>query len=149
MFTIRERGNLVVIQMRDEYAFGDEYKNSVSSQWTNALAAGDPSLIRFADPAPAGTHVDLHSVERIAMCVPARKGPALVSRDEREATFAVRCVAFKEAEQVKSDGALVYELDIVVLTRNESELDQFLSRPRRALYVRLEWWDEAFLTAIR
>jgi hypothetical protein len=141
LFTIRVENDLLLIRVLDEYAFGRDHKNSISSQWANVLATGESSRFRLADRSPGlepGTLIDDHSLEHIAMCVPSGKGPALASRDERAATFMLRCVAFKEQEQVKRDGVLVFEIDLVVSTRNESTLDRFLNRRRDVLYVRLE-----------
>ena len=102
------------------------------------ISAGCPD--RFAPPggSAGGTVVDDGSLRDIAICVPPNGGQALVSRDLEKAVYLFRCVAFRESQQIRKDGALVSEIDLVVTTRSGALTDSFLSQTLKILYARLE-----------
>jgi hypothetical protein len=141
VFKIRSGEDQLLIRVIDEYAFGRTFEKSLSAQWARALMTGEAVTVRLADRSPSmvpGTSVSPSSLERIAICFPAYGEVALGERDEKEARFALRCIASNETDQVRRDGKVIFEVDIFLFAKNHGSTDTFLVAHRGPLYVRVE-----------
>jgi hypothetical protein len=120
-FRVENAASGITIRLSQKYAAD---KTRMSHELYNRLVVGGPTTIRFAETAdiPIGAELDEILLLGVMQCL---ANP--IRRDERLTYYALRCIDVRpERRATNADGRLVYEVDAVVSTPNQSSVDRFI-----------------------